>query len=438
MNIAVLGLGYVGCISAACLAQQDHRVVGVDISPVKVDLINQGKSPIIEHQIDEIIAEVTSTGRLTATTDAVAAIVHSDISLVCVGTPSQANGSLDLQYVRNVAREIGRALRHREGYHVVAVRSTMLPGSVESTVIPLIEEEAAKRAGQDFGVCINPEFLREGSAVKDYYHPAFTLIGATDQRSGDVIAALYKAVNAPILRTDIRTAEMVKYTSNAFHALKVSFANEIGVLCKALQIDSHAVMDIFTQDTQLNISAKYLRPGFAFGGSCLPKDVRALEYCARSLDLELPVLRAILTSNERHIDHAFRLIQAYGRKKVGILGLSFKAGTDDLRESPMVALAEKLLGKGYDLRIYDNNVSMSRIIGANKRYIEQVIPHISTLLVADLQQVLNHADILVLGNNTAEFRSALALVNDGKQVIDLVRLEKEIAHLNGNYQGICW
>lgn len=438
MKITVLGLGYVGCVSAACLAKQGHRVFGVDVNPLKVDLINQGKSPIIENHIGELLSEAVATGQLTATTDTAEAIAQSDISLICVGTPSLVNGGLDLQYVRHVSQEIGRALRQREAYHVVAVRSTMLPGSVESAVIPLIAEESGKQAGQDFGVCLNPEFLREGSAVDDYYHPAYTLIGALDQASGDLLETLYKDLEAPVFQTDIRTAEMVKYVSNTFHALKVSFANEIGLICKSLDIDSHKVMDIFAQDTKLNISAKYLRPGFAFGGSCLPKDVRALAHRAKSLDLELPVLQAIMLSNERHIEHAYRLIQRSGRKKVGILGLSFKSGTDDLRESPMVQLAEKLLGKGYDLRIYDKNVSIAKIIGANKQYIEHVIPHLSTLLASDTDQILAHAEVLVVANNTPEFQELMGHVDHAQQVIDLARLDTDIPQLNGNYQGICW
>lgn len=438
MRISVLGLGYVGCISAACLARQGHQVVGVDVNPVKVELINQGKSPIVEHQVDEIIAAVVAQGLLTATTDACAAVAHSDLSLICVGTPSQDNGSLDLSYVRHAAADVGQALRQCGHYHVVTVRSTLLPGSIETSVIPLIEQTSGKQMGQDFGVCINPEFLREGSAVTDYDHPAFTLIGANDQQSGDRVAALYTAIDAPILRTDIRTAEMVKYASNAFHALKVSFANEIGLLCKALGIDSHTVMDIFVQDKQLNISPRYLKPGFAFGGSCLPKDLRALNHRAKSLDLELPVLKAILPSNENQIDQAFRLILRAGQKKVGVLGLTFKAGTDDLRESPVVQLVERLIGKGYDLRIYDRNVSLARIIGANKRYIEQVIPHISTLLVPTLDDVLDHAETLVIGNYSPEYDQVLRRVKPEQQVVDLVRVNADLAHLDGSYQGICW
>lgn len=436
--ISVLGLGYVGSVSAACLASQGCRVLGVDANPVKVRLINDGQSPVIEAGLDEMIAEMVSSGRLTAHTDAAEMVAQSDISLICVGTPSQENGNLDLQHVRNVAVDIGRGLRRREAYHAVVVRSTMLPGSVDSVVIPLLEQESGKRAGRDFGVFIYPEFLREGSALEDYYHPAFTLIGSYAACDPETLSPLHHGIDAPVLTTDLRTAEMVKYVSNAFHALKVSFANEIGTICKSLDIDSHAVMDIFTQDTRLNISARYLRPGFAFGGSCLPKDLRALVYKVKTLDLETPLLRNILPSNEHHIDNAFRLIQQTGRKKIGILGLSFKAGTDDLRESPMVQLAEKLLGKGYDIRIYDRDVSMAALIGTNRYYIDQVIPHISTLLVSEVDDLLAHADVLIFGKTIAQMDEVLAALRADQQVIDLVRVDMDGYDINGNYQGICW
>lgn len=436
--IGVFGLGYVGCVSAACLAKQGHKVLGVDVNPVKVDLINQGKSPIVEAGLPEIISEEAEAGRLSASLDAAAVVAQSDISLVCVGTPSRPNGNLDLQYVHNVVAAIGQALKERTAYHVVVVRSTMLPGTVEGVVVPLLEQESGKQAGKDFGVYLYPEFLREGTAIDDYYHPAFTLIGSWPHCAPDLLQPLYQDIDARVVHTDVRTAEMVKYTSNAFHALKISFANEIGAICKALQIDSHALMDIFVQDTHLNISPKYLRPGFAFGGSCLPKDLRALTYKTKTLDLETPVLRAILPSNELHIDRAFQLIQRTEQRKVGILGLSFKAGTDDLRESPMVHLVEHLLGKGYDIRIYDNDVSVSRLIGANRHYIEQVIPHISTLLVHSLDEILEHAEVLVLGKGTRQMAQVLAQVRPDQQVVDLVRADQNGYQLNGNYQGICW
>lgn len=438
MNIAVLGLGYVGCISAACLAQQGHRVFGVDVNSTKTDMINNGQSPIVEAKIGDMIAEMVAGGRLTATTDAVEAVRQSDISLICVGTPSQENGGLDLKYVRNVSRDIGRALRERDGYHVVAARSTMLPGSVETVILPIIAEESGKTVGEDFGICMNPEFLREGSAVDDYYNPAFTLIGAYDERSGEVLRQIYEPLGKDVFIEDIKTAEMEKYVSNAFHALKVGFANEIGIMCKKMGIDSHKVMDVFVKDTNLNISAKYLRPGFAFGGSCLPKDVRAITHHAKTMDLDLPLMNAILPSNTEHIEHSFKMIQRTGSKKIGILGLTFKAGTDDLRESAMVHLVEKLLGKGYDIRIHDRNVSTARMMGANKEYIINAIPHISTLLLEDIDQVMEHAEVLVVGNNTEEFNEALAKVRPDQQVVDLARVGADLTHLNGNYHGICW
>ncbi|MCE7984813.1 MAG: nucleotide sugar dehydrogenase [Caldilinea sp. CFX5] len=438
MNIAIIGLGYVGCVSAACLASAGHCITGVDVNPLKVELINQGRSPIVEKEVDRLVADAVANGRLSATTDVNAAIARSELSLICVGTPSMTNGSLDLSYVRKAVTAVGHALRARRGYHVIAIRSTMLPGSLEGVILPLLENASGKAVGVDWGLCINPEFLREGTAVADYQTPPFTLIGGWDQRSSAALAAAYKEVDAPLLQTDIRVAEMVKYTCNVFHALKVGFANEVGVLCKKLDIDSHKVMEIFKQDTHLNISPSYLTPGFAFGGSCLPKDLRAVMHKAKELDLALPILEGILPSNERQIERAFQLVQATGSKKVGILGLSFKAGTDDLRESPLVHLAERLLGKGYDVRIYDHNVALARIMGANKEYIEQVIPHISNLLVNQLDHLLQHAEVVVIGNRAPEFSRLREQINDRHQIIDLVRLKEDFSALNGRYQGICW
>lgn len=438
MNVAVLGLGYVGCVSAACLAEKGHRVFGVDVNPVKADLINCGKSPIVEKYVGEIFAEAVAKANLSAGTDTEAAISRTECSLICVGTPSRDNGSLNLEYIENVAREIGRALVRRQTHYTVAIRSTMLPGSAESSVIPLIEQESGKQVGEDFDVYLYPEFLREGSAVEDYKHPPFTLIGS---RNGDTkrhLEPLYRDLDAEVFHTSLRSAEMVKYVSNAFHALKVSFANEIGIVCKALGIDSHEVMEVFAKDMQLNISAKYLRPGFAFGGSCLPKDVRALVHRARSLDLDPPLLQSILPSNDRHIDYAFQMICRCGRKKVGIVGLSFKSATDDLRESPLVTLVEKLIGKGYDVRIYDESVSMAKLMGANKQYIEQVIPHVSSLLVSDIDALIDHSEVIVLGKSVPEARETLAKSNPNQKVIDLVRIEKDLPKIQGDYQGLCW
>ena len=438
MNIAIVGLGYVGCVSAACLASAGHQVVGVDISQLKVDLINQGRSPIIEKDIDSMLAESVSSGRLSATIDITEAIAQSDISMICVGTPSVGNGSLDLQYIRNSVAEIAHALRDRNDYHVVAIRSTMLPGTLENVVLPLLEEESGKSVGEDIGLCVNPEFLREGSAIADYQNPPFTLVGAWDERSGAALASVYRDVDGPLIQAEIRVTEMVKYSCNIFHALKVGFANEIGVLCKELTIDSHQVMDIFKQDKELNISPSYLTPGFAFGGSCLPKDLRAVMHKAKDMDLTLPILSSILPSNEGHIERAFQMVQSIGSRKVGILGLSFKAGTDDLRESPIVQLAERLLGKGYELAIYDNNVTLANLLGANKQYIEHVIPHLAKLLNDNLDAVIEASDVLVIGKSAAEFDDLHTRVTDRHEIIDLIRLDTKVSDTEARYQGICW
>src|SRR4029077_15561487 len=378
MKISVLGLGYVGAVSAGCLARDGHEVIGVDPERVKVDLINAGRSPIIEKDIGSIIAEQAAAGRLSATTDLESAVRNTDLALVCVGTPSMPNGGFDLRYVRRVCEQIGRTLASHTGAPVIVMRSTMLPGTMRDVVIPILEKFSGKKAGEEFGLCINPEFLREGTAVHDYYHPPKTVIGEGNKASGDLLAACYGKFPGPMIRTDIETAEMVKYADNSWHALKVGFANEIGSLCKALQVDAHKVMEIFCQDQKLNLSPYYLKPGFAFGGSCLPKDVRALQYRAREGDLDMPLIHALLGSNRLQIQHAIDEIVDTGKNRVGLLGFSFKAGTDDLRESPIVILAEALLGKGFSLCIYDRNVSIARLVGANKDYINTQIPPLSS------------------------------------------------------------
>ncbi len=439
MRVAIFGLGYVGCVSAACFAEMGHEVTGVDVNPLKIEMINQGQSPIVERGIGRLTAKAVSMGRLRATTDAGEAVKASEVSLICVGTPSDENGGLDLRYIHNVVRDIGRALRSRGDYHVVVMRSTVLPGTLETEVIPRLERLSARKVGRDFGACSNPEFLREGSAVRDFYAPPFTLIGQWDERSGEVVAGLYRGIDAPIERTTVRTAEMVKYVSNAFHALKICFANEIGNFCKALGVeDSHEVMRIFARDTKLNISDAYLKPGYAFGGSCLPKDLRALLHRARHEDLNLPVLQAIMHSNDQQARQGVEMVIRTGKKRVGLLGLSFKAGTDDLRESPMVYLAETLLGKGYEIKIYDENVALARLMGANKAYIEQVIPHISSLMCDSLEEVVEHAEVLVIGNRGERFGEAIARSFNGHHVIDLVRIPTELDSVGQSYQGICW
>jgi len=437
VKISVFGLGYVGAVSAGCLAHDGHEVVGVDPVQLKVDFINQGQTPIIEPQIGELIAENAKLGRLCATTDPVSAIQETELSFVCVGTPSQLNGNLDLSHIRRICEQIGAALKVKSAQHTVVIRSTILPGTMRNVVIPILEEFSGKKAGTDFGLCNNPEFLREGSAVKDFFGPPKTVIGELNRCSGELLAALYTKLDAPLIRTTLETAEMVKYVDNCWHALKVGFANEIGNLAKAMGVDSHEVMKIFIQDTKLNISPTYLMPGFAFGGSCLPKDLRALTYQARSRDLELPILSAILPSNEIQVRHGLQLIMNNGHKRVGILGFSFKAGTDDLRESPVIDLIERLLGKGFDLRIYDRNVNVASLVGANRDFILNRIPHISRLMMQDIDSVLQHAETVVVGNRDPDFKEVPKRLRNDQQLVDLVRISDQRSG-NGNYSGICW
>ncbi len=437
MQISVLGLGYVGTVVAGCLARAGHEVIGIDAEPRKVELVNAGKSPIIEKEIDQVIAQQVEAGRLSATTEVTVAVQQSDLILVCVGTPGRSNGGIELEHVRRVCEQIGAALRAHPGAPVVVVRSTLLPGTTRELVIPTLEASSGRHAGTDFGVCVNPEFLREGTAVHDYLNPPKTVIGELTRASGNVLASLYAGIPAPLIRTDIETAEMVKYADNAWHALKVGFANEIGNLCKALQMDSHRVMEIFCQDTKLNLSSCYLRPGFAFGGSCLPKDLRALLHKAKSLDVSLPILAAVLPSNELQIERALQTVIDHGNRKVGILGFSFKAGSDDLRNSPVVELTERLLGKGFELRIYDGAVRLASIHGANRDYILHRIPHISGLMVSSIDEVLEHADTIVIGNAAPEFRDIPRRLGLRQTLIDLVRVS-ESRSASGVYEGICW
>jgi GDP-mannose 6-dehydrogenase len=427
----------VGAVSAGCLATDGHEVIGVDPNPTKVELINRGLTPIIEKDIGEMIQSAVGKGTLRATTSVAEAVTGSDISLICVGTPSQLNGNLDLSYVRRVCEEIGQALRDKDSFHVVVARSTMLPGSMRNVVIPTLEQSSGKVAGRDFGVCNNPEFLREGTAVYDYYNPPKTVIGETDALAGDMLVRLYEKMDAPLVRTSVETAEMVKYTDNNWHALKVAFANEIGNLSKALGIDGHEVMEIFCKDTKLNLSAYYMKPGFAFGGSCLPKDVRALTYKGRSLDLDLPVLNSIMPSNQRQIQKGVDMVMGYGKRKIGVLGFAFKAGTDDLRESPLVEVIEALLGKGFDLRLYDRNVNLAALTGANRDYILNHIPHISKLMVSEMNEVLEFAEVIVIGNGAREFAGVLEHLRPGQVVVDLVRVTPGKSEA-GRYDGICW
>jgi len=437
MKVSVFGLGYVGTVSAGCLANDGHEVIGVDPVQTKVNLINNGQTPIIEADIGEVIASTVQAGRLRATDDPAQAIQETELSFVCVGTPSQANGNLDLRYIRRICEQIGQALKDKAARHVVVVRSTILPGTMHNIVIPILEESSGKKAGADFGVCHNPEFLREGSAVKDFNSPPKTVIGELDQASGDMLAALYQKIDAPLIRTDLETAEMIKYVDNSWHALKIGFANEIGNLCKSFTIDAHKVMEIFCRDEKLNISPAYLQPGFAFGGSCLPKDLRALTYQAKMHDLELPIITSILPSNEMQIARGLQLIMEKGHQRIGVLGFSFKAGTDDLRESPVIEVMERLTGKGYDLRIYDKNVNIAKLVGANRDFILNHIPHISRLMVEGIDAVLDHAQTVVIGNNDPDFRNVPERLRDDQVLVDFVRITGRRSE-KGKYDGICW
>lgn len=438
MKVSVFGLGYVGAVSCGCFAHDGFEVIGVDLNAGKVDALASGRSPIVEERIGDLIAQAVKLGRLTATTDVTAAVAQSDVSVISVGTPSQANGSINLAAVARVSEEIGAALAGKPGRHLVVVRSTVLPGSVRSVVIPALERASGLVCGRDIGVCFNPEFLREGTSVSDHYNPPFTLIGTDDEADGRAAAALYAKVAAPVRLTGIETAEMVKYVCNAFHALKITFANEIGMVAHAMGVDSHTVMDLVCQDTKLNISPKYLTPGFAFGGSCLPKDVRALLHQAKQRDVRVDLLTSLLSSNRAQVDRAIDMILALKKKKVSLLGLSFKAGTDDLRESPLVNVAETLIGKGFDVRIYDSNITLSRLVGANRDYIEKEIPHISSLLVPDLLAALAHGDVLVVGNAAPEFSNLPTLCRPGHVVLDLVRVRGLASTPGIDYRGLLW
>ena len=425
MRISIFGLGYVGAVSAACLAADGHQVLGVDPVADKVDHINGGQSPIVEAEIDELIAQTVAHGLLRATQDPALAIQETDLSFVCVGTPSQQNGNLDLRFIRRICEQIGQCLKDKSARHTVVIRSTILPGTMRNVVIPTLEEFSGKKAGKDFGICNNPEFLREGSAVRDYRRPPKTVIGEVDEASGDLLASLYEKLDAPLIRTDLNTAEMVKYVDNSWHALKIGFANEIGNLCDAFSVKAEAVMDIFCQDKKLNISPAYLKPGFAFGGSCLPKDLRALSYQAKLHDLELPILSSVLPSNEKQVERGVRSVIENGNSRVGILGFSFKAGTDDLRESPVIEVIERLIGKGYDLRIYDRNVNLAALVGANRDFILNHIPHISRLMLPTADAVLDHAQTVVIGNNDPEFAQVQTKLRTDQSLVDFVRITRQ-------------
>lgn len=420
MRIAIFGLGYVGSVSAACLAAAGHEVTGVDVDPHKLALIRGGRSPVSEPGLDELLERMVGSGRVTVTDDTAAAVRGSDLSLVCVGTPSRRNGSLDTTYLERVVSQIGAALAQGSAYHVVAVRSTVLPGVVYSQLIPLLEQASGRQVGADVGMCVNPEFLREGSAIRDFERPPFTVIGEFDRRAGDVLLSAYAQLQAPVHRLLPDEASMVKYASNNFHAIKVAFGNEIGALSEQLGIDGQQVMRVFCEDRELNISPRYLRPGFGFGGSCLPKDLRAMNYVAKELDVHTPLLGSVLASNDAHIQRVVDTVLERPKRTVALIGLSFKVGSDDLRESPFVRLAEALIGKGVPLRVYDPDVAIGKVFGRNRVYIDEHLPHVAQLFGNSLTDVLQAADVVIVGKRVADIETLYARRRDGQTVIDLV------------------
>jgi GDP-mannose 6-dehydrogenase len=438
MRISIFGMGYVGCVSGACFAEMGHTVLGVEPNPVKVDLINSGKSPIIEKDLDALLLKVVQNGTFRATADWQQALNDSELAIVCVGTPSRANGGIDLRFVQRVCEQIGSALATRPSRLTVVIRSTVLPGTMSSLVIPALENASGKKAGKDFGLCMHPEFLREGTSIYDFYHPPKTVIGEIDRESGEALAGLYHGMEGPMIRTSLNVAEMVKYADNCFHGLKVAFANEIGNVCKEAGIDSHKVMEIFCQDTKLNLSPYYLKPGFAFGGSCLPKDLKAMIFEARHLEVEVPVLSAVLESNQRQIQKLINKLTLYKGRSLGFLGLSFKGGTDDLRSSPIVEVVESMLGKGFDITIHDRHVSLAKLMGANKEYIEKEIPHLSRLMCATAKELVEQCEVIVVNHRDESFKQALQHTRPGQVIIDLVRIVDSNPWDGCEYYGICW
>lgn len=438
MKISIFGLGYVGAVSLGCLARDNNEVIGVDIDPVKLDLIKSGKSPVIEAGMPELIRDAAASGRVSVTTDVGRALRESEISFICVGTPSGDNGSQDQSAIIRLFEEIGDSISNIDSYHVFVVRSTLTPGTVEQTLKPIIEQRSGKRDGVDFDLCFQPEFLREGTSIKDYDNPPYTVIGANSERAAEKLRDLFGHLPCEFYTCSIPTAETLKCFCNIFHALKITFANEVGRLCQSLDVDALEVMDLLCRDKHLNISTAYLKPGFAFGGSCLPKDLRAMQYLAKQNDVEIPMLSGVSASNQVHVEHAIKTLLKLGKKKIGMVGLSFKSGTDDLRESPLVYMAEQLIGKGMDLSIYDPEVNISRLIGANKRFIEESIPHIGSLMTDDCSEMLANSEIIIVGLNDKNLLEQVQNHSSAdKFILDLVNIPNHEA-LQGQYLGVCW
>jgi GDP-mannose 6-dehydrogenase len=437
MRVVVVGLGYVGSVCSACLASRGSSVVGVDTSEFKVSRIESGQSPIVERGLEQLIADARRAGTLRATTRIAEALPGADVVLLCVGTPSAEDGSLSLEHVLRAAAEVGGALRGAGRFVTVVMRSTMLPGSVEDHILPVIEQASGLKADADFGVAYNPEFLREGSAVADFFGAELTVIGARHSRSADSLRALYQGIGE-IVVTPIRTAELLKYVNNSYHALKVTFANEVGRLCKREGIDSHQVMELFCRDTRLNLGRYYFKPGFAFGGSCLPKDLRAIQHRARSRDLDLPVIASITRSNELHIEAAIQLVERLRRRRVGVLGLSFKAETDDLRESPILRVVGALVGKGYSMLLHDPNLNLEHLLGANRRFVESEVPYLPERLRASVGEVVEGSEVVVVANESKEYRGVGALLKPGQALVDLVHAVDPASVAHGEYHGLAW
>ena len=438
VNISIFGLGYVGAVSLACLARDGHEVTGVDIDEAKLDLIRAGKTPVVEEGMVDLMASVAASGRVRVTTDVGRAVLDSELSLICVGTPSAPNGSQDQSAILRLAHELGRAMAGKTDGHVFVFRSTLVPGTVEDVLKPILERESGKREGADFHVCFQPEFLREGTSIRDYDKPPYTVVGASGEAAAAKLRALFGHLPCEFHVTSVRAAEMVKYCCNNFHALKITFANETARLCEALGVDPFQVMDLVCKDRSLNISPAYLKPGFAFGGSCLPKDLRATMYLAKTRDVEIPMLGSLLPSNRVHVEHAIAKVLASGRRRVGMIGLSFKTGTDDLRESPLVLIAEQFIGKGLNLLVYDPEVHLSRLLGANRRFLEQHLPHISSLLRADIESVIAESDVVIVGlNDPRTLQAVSSNVRSGQIVIDLVNMPNR-HEVRGMVTGLCW
>ncbi len=438
MKISIFGLGYVGAVSLGCLARDGHEVYGVDIDQVKLDLIASGQTPIIEEGMAELMANVADSGLVKVTQDVDEAIQNTEVSFICVGTPSASNGSQDQSALLRLSEQLGEAIANKNEHHVFVLRSTVTPGTLEDVMRPIIEKTSGKKDGVDFDLCFQPEFLREGTSIKDYDNPPFTVIGTHSEKAEEKLKSLFGHLPCDFHVCSIKTAEMLKFCCNDFHALKITFANEVARLSQSLGVDPHEVMGLICKDTHLNISPAYLKPGFAFGGSCLPKDLRATVHMAKMRDVEIPMLAGVLQSNKIHTDHAINEVLSTGKRKIGMIGLSFKSGTDDLRESPMVTITEQFIGKGLDLSIYDPEVNLSRLLGANKKYINESIPHIGELMVDDCEEMIKNSEVVIVGLNDKELIDLIHKnIRSAQIVFDLVNIP-DSDKLNCDYRGICW